>query len=417
MSHTIHCPNELSPWPHLIFDGTKRPGVSDLHASGHSEDTVGNRCSRPDSPHLTRKPKFTRARILSASKSSSSSAQPYHRRTSFGSTQRYSTTGNDKTILSLDRKESGREVQQMLELRKRKLKGAKITGDEREVHRLRNLSVFDDIESPGSKGIRSKNEYLKVPISRNGPQTDLNLTALTKPSSSHQTHTPELCAQMQLQHALGVTIPDEFIDCNIHRTLESPTTPTRSLSPIVVQTPSSDKVSPSTTRYSPRSYRNRASSTGSPTLQGSLTFSPPKTASAASNLNEEDPFLYIGKYILNHSKDSGTTQPRKAHTTDCVCSNHSYRSNLSGQTSQHCPLCKLPNPQPEIRAVIARIEAGQSSHATIDKDIQADSQLVQSYNMEMEKRCRDGVWWEGWLVVEKLKREGIVGSVPITNDK
>lgn len=42
--------------------------------------------------------------------------------------------------------------------------------------------------------------------------------------------------------------------------------------------------------------------------------------------------------------------------------------------------------------------------------LQEDMKLVEMYNAETEKRCRNGVWWEGWLIVEGLKRQGIVGS-------
>lgn len=42
--------------------------------------------------------------------------------------------------------------------------------------------------------------------------------------------------------------------------------------------------------------------------------------------------------------------------------------------------------------------------------LQEDMKLVEMYNAETEKRCRNGVWWEGWLIVEDLKRQGIVGS-------
>lgn len=44
--------------------------------------------------------------------------------------------------------------------------------------------------------------------------------------------------------------------------------------------------------------------------------------------------------------------------------------------------------------------------------LQEDMKLVEMYNAETEKRCRKGVWWEGWLIVQDLKRQGIVGSVP-----
>ena len=44
--------------------------------------------------------------------------------------------------------------------------------------------------------------------------------------------------------------------------------------------------------------------------------------------------------------------------------------------------------------------------------LQEDVKLVEMYNAETEKRCRNGVWWEGWLIVEDLKKQGIVGSIP-----
>lgn len=33
------------------------------------------------------------------------------------------------------------------------------------------------------------------------------------------------------------------------------------------------------------------------------------------------------------------------------------------------------------------------------------------YDAEMEIRARNGVWWEGWLVVEELRGKGVLGSV------
>jgi hypothetical protein len=32
------------------------------------------------------------------------------------------------------------------------------------------------------------------------------------------------------------------------------------------------------------------------------------------------------------------------------------------------------------------------------------------YDAEMEIRARDGVWWEGWLVVEALREKGFLGE-------
>ena len=40
-----------------------------------------------------------------------------------------------------------------------------------------------------------------------------------------------------------------------------------------------------------------------------------------------------------------------------------------------------------------------------------DEILARLYHAEMEKRCSEGVWWEGWMIVEDLKRQGMIGSV------
>ena len=50
-------------------------------------------------------------------------------------------------------------------------------------------------------------------------------------------------------------------------------------------------------------------------------------------------------------------------------------------------------------------------HGTFEA-LQEDLELVEMYNAETEKRCRNGVWWEGWLIAEDLKRQGVVGSKP-----
>ncbi len=49
--------------------------------------------------------------------------------------------------------------------------------------------------------------------------------------------------------------------------------------------------------------------------------------------------------------------------------------------------------------------------------LQEDVKLVEMYNAETEKRCRNGVWWEGWLIVEDLRKQGIVGSIPFVHKR
>lgn len=49
--------------------------------------------------------------------------------------------------------------------------------------------------------------------------------------------------------------------------------------------------------------------------------------------------------------------------------------------------------------------------------LQEDMRLVEMYCTETEKRCRSGVWWEGWLIVQDLKRQGVVGSKAFVNER
>ena len=165
-----------------------------------------------------------------------------------------------------------------------------------------------------------------------------------------------------------------------------------------------------------------------------------KFSSTVPNAHEEDPFLYIAKYIKRHGKSNGTFGEAKksaAQTSNadikrwthgCTC-HHSCRHYLSGSPSKHCRSCKLPRAQPEITAAVERIEqmkTSVSARATTNlptesseadelqklEALQEDMKLVEIYNAETEKRCRKGVWWEGWLIVQDLKRQGIVGSKP-----
>jgi len=438
MSRTIHCSNELSPWPRLLLSGASQQGGGERQVSGEGNNSASDRSSRGHCPHLTSRPKGLRGRISSVMSSNSNSARPNGRRTSFSSTKQYNAIRDDKPIQPLNRQQSGREVQRLLELKERKLKEAKRNGDISEVHRLKNLHLFDDIERLEIGDATPGHTQSGERFSDEDTQYEVASDTGSEIRGSTLGHTPELCWHMQLQYAHGALIPEEFIKCNIHPALEAPATPTRSTTPNIVQSPSSSKTSTSFTQSGPLSRRTRTSSISSSTIQGSATVSTPAKA------DEEDPFLYIGKYILHHSKKSRNlekTKPnrtqalqaavtRREHSPECVCSNHECRDYLSGKVSKHCRFCRFPGPQPEIQAAVARIESIDESQMSVDTDIslplrieladelrcfedlQEDTKLIEMYNAEMEKRCREGVWWEGWLIVEELKKQGIVGSIP-----
>ena len=181
----------------------------------------------------------------------------------------------------------------------------------------------------------------------------------------------------------------------------------------------------------------------SPTTTASKLSSPTKHSSVVPGTDEEDQFLYIAKYNRTRARgDSPSKQAKRPRLhassanakhsfhTQCICTNHNCRAYLSGWPSKHCRFCKLPRLQPEIAAAVDRIEETRTSllvradanlpaRGPSEADefskfeaLQEDMELVEMYNAETEKRCRNGVWWEGWLIVENLKRQGIVGSKP-----
>ena len=158
---------------------------------------------------------------------------------------------------------------------------------------------------------------------------------------------------------------------------------------------------------------------------------------------DEDPFLYIARDIRTQAEGDSpikearrsdyqapTADAKRSFHTKCTCTNHNCLTYLSGPPSKHCRFCKLPRLQPEIAAAVDRIEDIKTSVlALADANVpgselsaaeeygtfealQEDMELVEMYNAETEKRCRDGVWWEGWLIAEDLKRQGVVGSKP-----
>ena len=169
-----------------------------------------------------------------------------------------------------------------------------------------------------------------------------------------------------------------------------------------------------------------------------------KHSSVESYPAEEDPFLYIAKDIMAHAEADSpirnakrfgyrapTANAKSPSHTKCTCPNHTCLTYLSGPPSKHCRFCKLPRPLPEIAAAVDRIEDIKMSvlalaDANVPKSessaaeeygtfeaLQEDMELVEMYNAETERRCRNGVWWEGWLIAEDLKRQGVIGSKPL----
>ena len=365
----------------------------------------------------------------------------------------------------LDRKVSGRKVQELLALRKRRLREAERKGDEVEVFRLKNLNVFDEVEWPKINEDEPKEVEFSGDFTGQTSHQDLTSQidvfdfgfthrprSAIRPNSVSQGHTATLCWHLKLEYTQGLTVPDEFSQCTIH---PSPN-PCASSPGFALQ-----PTSPNSLSYGSRhSLRHpNVSSIGSSTLKDSSESSIPATSSSTAvaseppsptehpsivpNPNEDDPFLCIAKYSgrrIQGDSQSKETRQSKHHAskadakrtlhTQCTCTNHDCRAYLSGPPSKHCRFCKIPRLQPEIATAVDRIEemktsamaqagANMPAEETCEaaeyakfEALQEDMKLVEMYNAETEKRCRNGVWWEGWLIVQDLKSKGIVGSKP-----
>ena len=383
--------------------------------------------------------------------------QVRERSTSFASSQELTGLDNSSPALRLDRKMSERNAQALLKLRQLKLREAERKGDEVEFFRLKNLILFDDIEKPTC--IKAGPELIEPEENFNGPTnhheitSQLNLkdsSSVPRPNSVNQGHTATLCWHLKLEHTQGRKVPEEFSQCEFHPT----PSPCASSSPSFESQPASPSSLGSESRRSLRrrkvlpiqtpALRESPESsfiTRSSTAIASEPLSPTKNGLIAPTTNEEDPFLYIAKYIINQAKGNrrlrkakpSRPQPsgamnRRSFRIECTCVNHTCGTYLSGPPSKHCRFCKLPRLQPKIAAAVDRIEDIKTSilaqadanmpatgHSEADEfrmseALQEDTKLVEMYNLEMEKRSRNGVWWEGWLVVAELRKRGIVGS-------
>lgn len=356
-----------------------------------------------------------------------------------------------------------KKVHELLKLRKQKLKDAERKGDEVEIFRLKNLNLFDDIEKAKDendepKEVESGGDFTGQTDHHGFTSHTIDFGFTPRPRSVNQGHTATLCWHLKLEYAQGLAVPEEFSQCVIHPT---PSPSASSSSNLALQ-----PASPSSPCLGPRRplRHTKVSSIGSSTLRDSSEPSSLDTctstaiasepssitskSSVALQFNDEDPFLYIAKYIAKHGKGnrqfreakqlgpqaSSANLQRSIHA-QCACTNHSCLTYLHGPPSKHCRFCKLPTPQPEIAAAVDRIEETKTSvlaqadvgspakeHCEADEfrkfeALQEDVKLVEMYNAETEKRCRNGVWWEGWLIVEDLKRKGIVGSEPYVYER
>ena len=454
MSRIPHLSSELSPWPGIYL------GELSSNAIAVDQRTTSPRLRRGSSLRSDNIANSTKPRSRASSDAGSlpAKSKARGRSTSFGSTQEYEDVSGSGPAQRLDRKIIDKKVREILELRKQKLKEAERKGDKVEVFRLKNLNLFDDIEKVKSAGdepieVESSGDFTGQNV-HHGFTSQIEIVEFgftPRPNSVNQGHTATLCWHLKLEYVQGLTVPEEFSQCVIHPT---PSPGTSSGSSFIIQ-PASPSSPSSGAR--PLSCHTKVSTIGSSTLRDSWepssldTCTSIATATELSSItsnssvafkpNDEDPFLYIAKYIAKHGKgnrqfreakqlgpQASSTGVKRSIHVQCACTNHNCLTYLHGPSSKHCRFCKLPTPQPEIAAAVDRIEETKTSvlaQADVDSPakehckadefrkfeaLQEDMKLVEMYNAETEKRCRNGVWWEGWLIVEDLKRKGIVGS-------
>ena len=455
MSRIPSLSNELFPWPRIQIDDVasnaitvnERVTLPRLHRDSSRRSHSISRAAQP------------RGRARSDAACVTVRSQARGRSTSFGSTQKFQGILSPIPVQRLDRKVSDHKVQELLKLRNRKLKEAERKGNEVEVFRLKNLNLFDEIEKPESREEEPKQLHSAGAFTGQNDHRGftsrvdvIDFGSTCQSDLVNQGHTATLCWHLKLEFRQGLKVPDEFSQCKVHPT-PSPCASSTSSSTVQSTSPSS----PSTA--SKRSLRRtKVSSIDSSTLRDSWELvlpasaatysstaivsepsSPTEDAVNVTKFDLEDPFLYIAKCMkrrveLKGVKATGlqasSTDDKRSFHNKCTCASHNCRTYLSGPPSKHCRFCKLPKPQPEIVAAVDRIEEtklsllaeadanlpkrGSSEAEEFEKFevLQEDMKLVEIYNAENEKRCRNGVWWEGWLVVEDLKRQGIVGSKP-----
>ena len=454
MLHIPTLSNELSPWPRINI--SKVPSnaiVIDQWTPSSSRRRLTSGLRFRSIPSNAQ----PRGRASSDAGRVAPDSHVRGRSTSFGSTQEFKAPSGSIPVQRLDRKLSECKVQELLNVRKQKLREAERKGDKIEIFRLKNLNFFDNIEKPEVNEEERKEVGFGGHFTKRNDHKDLILRSdvldfgfISRPKSVNQGHTATLCWHLKLEYAQGLTVPKEFYQCTIHPT-PSPCASSNSSITLQSTTPSSlsseskgSLRNPKVSSLSSSTLRDR-SEPSSPVTCSSTAFasepsSPTSKTSVVPISDEEDPFLYIAKYIRRHAKGdrqlkgakrsevkNSSSDAKSSFRPDCICTNHKCHTFLSGPLSKHCRFCKLPRQQPEILAAVNRIEEVKTSFlAQADANLpaeeslkadesrtfealQEDLKLVEIYNAETEKRCKNGVWWEGWLIVEDLKKKGIIG--------
>ena len=298
-------------------------------------------------------------------------------RNSFGATQyhRSASHSNGMANIPLDREKSSREVDRLLEVRRQKMKQARNLGDDAEVHRLQTLGLFENVcedvlDESSLVGGKTSCGVRFVEAEADSGSND----ASTIRASSF------LPAQSSVASVASIVVetacttlakyPKE--DCDVFLELASEA-PCRS-------DPEAAKAS------------RRSKSCGSPSCK--------RGDACARYVRGRGCCLPKPQPSILAAKERIVERIRLPITMGLV-------QDLQLQAD-----CKdgVSHPAPqEIEEVSERID--RACQSPVIMQLELDMDLVDMYDSSMELRCSKGVWWEGWLVVEELKSQGIVGSV------
>ncbi len=379
-----------------------------------------------DNPSTRRRP-LSHIALFYGNKPSRNSPNSKASLTSFARTQHYKSAQEGSNASGrLDHEKSRLAIRELLDLRRQTMKSASGRGDPAELFRLQNLNVFEGLEcaqraDAGDDSLTmagyGDNEGEAVTEARN-----IDTFSHTSQNRSNRAKLDD-GASNELETANGGS--------------ESPE----------LETSQSDSDGSSTIKAT-KAQSTESLGRESPTINASATESKLRTP-------KHSPLRDVPIDLLTQHQQlwRSSSSLRKASRWQCRCRSPSCKDSdtCPRKTGAH-GVC-LPRPHPKILAAIQRIQSFQESPITIQlsrdlgvvamysshshegaasvkavneriaaasasfvvRHMHLDMVLVDLYTTEMKRRCLKGVWWEGWLVVEDLRRRGVVGSVTSAN--
>ena len=284
---------------------------------------------------------------------------------SFGATQYGKDAVNESG--PLDRQKSGKEVDHLLAIRREMVKAARKIGDDDEVYRLQNLSLFDSVfGDPQAKG----GHYADTPTLHSEDEfSTLKTDDVPDPGSLAESIPGNTAEKPPIPPKSAARDTDPFLQI-AHDAMRQPNRRRRQ-------------------KKQPESYHGRCNYPRCLKDKACARYIRgkgcciPNTMAVIVAAKERIAFFEKSPIIQQLQIDHEAMANREAGLYD-------------------------PG-SPEIEAVEMRIDTAFES--AVIKQLELDREFVEEYDGALEARCAEGVWWEAWLVVEELRGRGIIGSV------